>query len=256
MTVSRVLLIALCLVGSGTAGAVDEVQHYAARVVEKRAFDASNFTQGLEIRDHHLYVSSGLYRQSAVRVYTWPAGEKTREQALPPQLFAEGLTLMGDRLYVLTWRARRLLVLNSTTLEPIGEIRLATEGWGLTHHGDNLYYTDGSDRLYVADLAHGGDLRTILVTLNGKPLRNLNELEWINGEIWANVWLQDRIVRIDPATGQVTGDIDLSQVFPQSMRPQGSDVLNGIARDPVSGELWVTGKRWPWIFRIELEKRS
>lgn len=256
MTVSRVLLTALCLAGSGVAGAVDAVQHYAARVVEKRAFDASNFTQGLEIRDQHLYVSSGLYRQSAVRVYTWPTGDKISEQALPPQLFAEGLTLMGDRLYLLTWRARRLLVLNSNTLELIGEIRLATEGWGLTHHGNNLYYTDGSDRLYVADLANDGELQTILVTLNGKPLRNLNELEWVDGEIWANVWLQDRIVRIDPTTGQVTGDIDLSQVFPPSMRPQGSDVLNGIARDPVSGELWVTGKRWPWIFRIALEKRD
>ncbi len=256
MIVLKALFLGFWLVLSAATSATEQAQRYNARVVEKRAFDATNFTQGLEIRDLKLYVSSGLYGQSAVRIYSWPALENLQDQSLPRQFFAEGLTLVDDRVYVLTWRARRLLVLDSETLTPVGEIRLATEGWGVTHSGNRLYYSDGSDRLYTADLTSGGDLEAISVTLDGKPLRNLNELEWVDGEIWANVWLQDRIVRIDPITGRVTGDIDLSGVFPPSTRPKGADVLNGIARDPVSGDIWVTGKRWPWIFRIELEKRG
>ena len=118
-----------------------------------------------------------------------------------------------------------------------------------------MWFSDGSDRLFSADLAGGGKLASVSATLNGQPLRNLNELEWVNGEIWANVWQTDQIARIDPASGRVVGLIDLAGLLPEEDRLRDTDVLNGIAVDPQNGDIWVTGKRWPWLYQIELVPR-
>lgn len=259
---------ALCLQNSwGTDSPPDSVPRYRAIVKEVRAFPRENFTQGLEISEGKLYVSSGLYGQSAVRVYDWTDMTLAREAALAPRFFAEGLTRIEDRLYVLTWREGRLLILDPSSLEIRAAMSYQGEGWGLTHHSRSLWLSDGSDRLVRIDLAQEASqevsqektaqneptVSIIRVTLDGEPLRRLNELEWVNGEIWANIWQQDTIARIDPSSGRVVGLIDASKLLQPEDRLRDTDVLNGIARDPETGKIWVTGKRWPKIFQIVLE---
>lgn len=221
------------------------------RAIERRPFDPQNFTQGLEIVDGVLWVSSGLYGKSAIRRYQLTDLTLIDEQRLPNQLFAEGLTVLDTRALVLTWRARRLLMIDSETLALTAAMQIPTEGWGITHYENTVWYSDGSHRLYRFNAQEKTpQLTTIEVTRDGKPVSRLNELEWVDGQIWANVWQTDDIVRIDPATGEVLEVIDLSQLYPRGMRPRGVDVLNGIARDPETGKIWVTGKRWPWMFAI------
>ena len=231
-----------------------EVEHYGYSVVSRLRFDRNNFTQGLEIHDWRLYVSSGLYGQSVIRVYAFPSLELIQSVPVDPRIFAEGLTVIGDRLLLLSWRERVMLVYALPDLSLIGQSPLPGQGWGATHQGSTLWFSDGSDRLYSADIAAGGKLSALSVTLDGKPLRNLNELEWVNGEIWANVWQTDSIARVDPETGTVTGMIDLTGLLAEEDRLRDTDVLNGIAVDPVTGAIWVTGKRWPWLYEIALEK--
>jgi glutamine cyclotransferase len=225
-------------------------------MVSRLRFDRSNFTQGLEIHDGRLYVSSGLYGQSIIRVYAFPSLELIQSVPVDPRIFAEGLTVIGDRLLLLSWRERIMLVYALPDLSLIGKSPLPGQGWGATHEGSTLWFSDGSDRLYSADIAANGELASLPVTLDDKPLRNLNELEWVNGEIWANVWQTNSIARIDPSTGKVTGMIDLTGLLAEEDRLRDTDVLNGIAVDPVTGAIWVTGKRWPWLYEIALEKTA
>ncbi len=231
----------------------DNPIHYRVRVLERKPFDTRNFVQGLEFHNDHLYVSSGLYGQSAVRRYHWPELRLDAEQPLPDELFAEGITRLGERLLVLTWRARKLLMLDRNSLAIVGSVALPGEGWGITHHKDAVYFSDGSDRIFHFSANGEGGLTVINVTLSGKPVHRLNELEWINGEIWANVWQTDTIVCIDPESGQVTAVIDLAGLLPTGDRSPDTDVLNGIAQHPATGDIWVTGKRWPALFRVSLE---
>ena len=242
---------------AATASAVTtgEVTHYDYRVISKARFDRENFTQGLEIHEGRLYVSSGLYGRSMVRVYDFPSLELMQSVPVDPRIFAEGLTIIDDRLVLLSWRERVMLVYQLPDMTLIGQSALPGQGWGATHTGSVLWFSDGSDRLFSADLAGGGKLASIAVTLNGQPLRNLNELEWVDDEIWANVWQTDEIARIDPASGRVLGLIDLAGLLPEEDRLRDTDVLNGIAIDPQSGDIWVTGKRWPWLYQIELVPR-
>ena len=242
---------------TATANAVTtgEVSHYDYRVISKARFDRENFTQGLEIHEGRLYVSSGLYGRSMVRVYDFPSLELMQSVPVDPRIFAEGLTIIDDRLVLLSWRERVMLVYQLPDMTLIGQSALPGQGWGATHTGSVLWFSDGSDRLFSADLAGGGKLASIAVTLNGQPLRNLNELEWVDDEIWANVWQTDEIARIEPASGRVLGLIDLAGLLPDEDRLRDTDVLNGIAIDPQSGDIWVTGKRWPWLYQIELVPR-
>jgi len=240
--------------GTAADGLAKAVQHYGFAVVSKLRFDRNNFTQGLEIHDGRLYVSSGLYGQSAIRVYTFPELELLHSVPVDPRIFAEGLTVIGDRLLLLSWRERVMLVYSLPAMTLIGQSPLPGQGWGATHSGSVLWFSDGSDRLYSADLSADGELDVLPVTLAGKPLRNLNELEWVGDEIWANVWQTDNIARINPETGTVEGLINLSGLLADEDRLRDTDVLNGIAIDPEDGAIWVTGKRWPWLYQIRLEK--
>jgi len=219
-------------------------------------FDRANFTQGLEIYDSRLYVSSGLYGESMIRVYDFPSMEEMQSVPIDPRIFAEGLTVIDNRLVVLSWRERVMLVYSLPDLSLLGQSPLPGQGWGATHSGSTLWFSDGSHYLYSADMSADGTLNRLPVMLEGRPLRNLNELEWVDGEIWANVWQTDEIARIDPDTGRVVGLIDLSGLLPEEDRLRDTDVLNGIAIDPVTQNIWVTGKRWPWLFEITLEKRA
>ena len=249
-------IAALGLVALGQAAAAGttdvQVKKRRAVAVESRPMERRNFTQGLYIFDSELYVSSGNYGQSAVRVYSWPSMDLIREAALPKEVFAEGLTLLANRLWVLTWREGQLLMINPDTLEILTTGKISGEGWGITHNGSTLWLSNGSSRLHSIDLGNGGKTAALDVTLQGKPLGKLNELEWINGKIWANVWLTDTIVVIDPETGAVTSEITAQGLLAPEEREANTDVLNGIAQDAETGAIWITGKRWPKIFRIEL----
>lgn len=260
--IAIVSMLALALMGTTFALAqplrakADSPQIYDYRVLEQLPAERGNFTQGLQIVDDILYVGTGQYGESRLLEYRFPDMDLLREVALDKAFFGEGLTRLGDRLYQLTWRAGRLFVYDANTLELLDSRRISTEGWGITHDGQSLIYSDGSHRLYVLDPESFQQQRIIEVRLGGKPLPRLNELEWIDGEIWANVFTANQLVRIDPVSGRVTGIVDLRGLLPPGDRHRDTDVLNGIAWDAQRRALWVTGKRWPWLFRIEPVRRS
>ena len=247
---ARQLAAGLVLALLGATGQATDL--YGYRVVDKKPQSRDTFVQGLEIVDGQLYVSSGGYGESRVRRFDFASGELDSERGVNPRLFAEGLTVLGDRLYLLTWRSRNLLVYNRADLTPVQRMQIPGEGWGLTNDGEQLIYGDGSDRLYFVSPGEHRITRTLRVTENGAPLTRLNELEWIDGRIWANIWQTDRIVIIDPTDGTVEASVDLKGLLPMVERRSDTDVLNGIARNPADGGIWVTGKNWPWLYRIEL----
>jgi len=225
---------------------------YGYRLLEKQPQPRQDFVQGLQILDDRLYVSTGGYGHSQLLRYDLHSGQLEAARRLDPRLFGEGLAVVGERIYQLTWRARLLLVYERASLQPIEWFRIPGEGWGITYNGAQLIYSDGSDRLFFMQPDSGEITHSIEVTLDGQPVARLNELEWIDGKIWANVWQTDDIVIIDPANGEVTARLDLNGLLPDSDRRAGTDVLNGIAQNPKDGAIWVTGKRWPWRYRIEL----
>lgn len=244
-------LIALLAVWIQPGARAEAIEQWSYRVIEQRSQPRDHFVQGLEIVDGMLYVSTGGYGSSRLLQYRFPEGDLVARQHLHPRLFGEGLTVLGERIYQLTWRARRLLVFRRDGLAPETLFTIPGQGWGLTNNGRELVYTDGGHELIFLDPQDGKELRRIPVSEAGNPLPQLNELEWIDGRVWANIWRQDRIVVIDPASGQVTDSIDLAGLLPDEERRRDTDVLNGIARDPATGALWVTGKNWPWLYRIE-----
>lgn len=231
----------------------EELPVHRYKVTGKLAQPRENFVQGLQIVDGQIYVSSGNYGQSKLLRYHLEDGSLIDSREVDPRLFAEGLTVFQQRIFQLTWRSRIVLVYNRSDLAPVEYFRIPGEGWGLTHNGSELIYSDGSDQLHYLSPTTHAITRSIRVTQNSKPVKRLNELEWIGGQIWANVWQTDRIVIIDPATGNVTASINLAGLLPATERRPGTDVLNGIAHNPADDSLWVTGKRWPWIYQIELD---
>jgi len=255
--------LALGLLSDLTVGAesgADAITVYDAKAVERRPFDRGVFTQGFVIHSDKLWVSSGLYGKSFIERWNWPAwklGEdgathKTRLE-LPEKVFAEGLAVHKNTVFLLSWKSQKMFAIDPKRLEITHTYALPGEGWGVTSDGQSLWISDGTSRL--REWRDGTFQKQLTVTLNGKPLPRLNELEWINGEIWANVWLTDQIVVISPATGRITRIIDLTNLLPKKERRRDTDVLNGIAHDPKTGDVWVTGKRWPTMFRIELVER-
>lgn len=228
------------------------VEKYGYRVVDRMPQSREHFIQGLEIADGQLYISTGLYGRSRLLRYSLEDGRESGRYVLDQRLFAEGLTVLDDSIYQLTWRSKIMLVYQRADLKPRVRFRLPGEGWGLTNNGKMLIYSDGSNRLHFMQPQNGIIMRSIGVTEEGRPLTRLNELEWIDGKVWANIWMSNRIVMIDPANGEVTGSIDLSGLLPVSEQRPGTDVLNGIAYNQADSSIWVTGKRWPWIYRIEL----
>ena len=208
--------------------------------------------QGLEILDGHLYVSTGGYGSSQLLRYRFADTALEKRGRLPRHIFAEGLTILADTVYQLTWRNGLILTYDKAQLEPLGTLPITGEGWGLTNDKKSLIMSNGSDRLQFISPGTGQVLRSIGVTEGGQGITHLNELEWIDGSIWANIWRTDRIVIIEPDSGQVSASIDLRGLLPRYEYRSGTDVLNGIARDPADGSIWVTGKRWPWLYRIEL----
>ena len=246
-TVAASLVIMVCSATAAYAGTA-----YKYKVTATMAQPRENFVQGLQIVDNHLYVSTGQYGKSRLLRYRMDDGTLDKGKQVDPRLFGEGLTVMNDKVYQLTWKSRIALIYNKEDLKGYKWFRIAGEGWGITNNGVDLIYSDGSDKLHFLSPETLKVSRSIQVTENGKKIDRLNELEWIEGQIWANIWQKDRIVMINPVDGRVTASIDLEGLLPDNERRPETDVLNGIARNPADGSIWVTGKRWPWLYQIEL----
>ena len=221
-------------------------------VVNIYPHDPAAFTQGLLFDEGQLYESTGLYGASSVRRVDLATGQVLSMTTIPAEYFGEGISIVNDRLYQLTWQEQTGFIYNKTTFAPEGRFRYATEGWGMTFDGKQLIMSDGTARLYFWDPATLTTTHTIDVYDDQGPVVRLNELEYIQGEIFANIWQTDLIARIDPATGTVTGWIDLTGLLPAADRTPATDVLNGIAYLPEGDRLFVTGKNWPKLFEIRL----
>jgi glutaminyl-peptide cyclotransferase len=225
------------------------------RVVHGWPHDTAAYTQGLAIYRGQLLESTGLLGRSEVREVDATKGTVRRKVALPANEFGEGITVVGDRLYQLTWRGGRGHIYNPATLAPIDSFTYAGEGWGLTTDGRLLYMSDGTSRIRVVDPTGFHELRTIQVRERDSTVWMLNELEWVRGELWANVYETDLIARIDPATGRVVGWIDLAKLLTTAERQDVTTrggVANGIAFDSVRNRVFVTGKLWPRLFEIDV----
>ncbi|HEY9121698.1 MAG TPA: glutaminyl-peptide cyclotransferase [Brevefilum sp.] len=214
--------------------------------------DPQAFTQGLIFHEGYLYESTGLYGESSLRQVELETGEVLRKVDLPGEYFAEGLALYEDRFFQLTWREGTGFIYGLEDFSLIDQFAYQTEGWGLTHDDERLIMSDGTNNLYFLDPTTLQIMETLEVTFMGEEIVRLNELEYIRGEIYANIWQTDYVVRIDPTTGDVLGWIDLSGILPEALRTPATDVLNGIAYDTESGRLFVTGKRWPELYEIHL----
>ncbi|MEN3002485.1 MAG: glutaminyl-peptide cyclotransferase [Armatimonadota bacterium] len=224
---------------------------YTYRIVKTYPHDPKAFTQGLVYADGFLYEGTGLEGQSSLRKVELRTGRVLQIKKLAPELFGEGITLWQDKIYQLTWRNGICFVYERDSFRSITEFRYTGEGWGLTHDGKHLIMSDGSDTLTFRDPDTFAIVKRLQVKADGVPVRNLNELEYVEGEIYANVWQTDMIARISPATGEVVGWIDLSGLLSER-EARNADVLNGIAYDPKGKRLFVTGKLWPKLFEIEL----
>ena len=247
-----VLLAALTLPTAAIADDAIPVQGYS--VVHAYPHDPTAYTEGLFYQDGYLYESTGEVGHSSIRKLDLTSGRILQKSVLPPPYYGEGITAWHGRLIQLTWRDQQGFVYNLSTLRPTGRFTYAGEGWALTHDAHVLYMSDGSATIRRLDPNSLEEIGSIQVTADGKPLRNLNELEWVNGELLANVWLTDRIARIDPTSGRVVGWIDLTGLAPppETLADPNNDVLNGIAYDAKHDRLFVTGKRWPKLYQIRL----
>lgn len=225
---------------------------YSYRVKAVLPHDRRAFTQGLVFEEGIFYEGTGLYARSSLRKVEPETGAVLQQENLAPNLFGEGITVWGDKIIQLTWKARKGFVYDKNTFEQLKTFSYPTEGWGITHDGSRLIMSDGTATLYFWDPETLGEIGKITVTDSGAPVVRLNELEYIDGEIYANIWQTNRIARINPDTGQVTGWIDLSGLLSAEDVVEPVDVLNGIAFDADNNRLFVTGKLWPKIFEIEL----
>ena len=254
---SGILLAALAMAGAaaspGPAGPPEgPARQLQWEVVREAPHDPRAFLQGLVWHAGGFFESTGRHGESTLRQVEWPTGRVLRRVALPPDVFGEGLARVGDRLVQLTWRSGRGFVYDLRTLRLLREFRYEGEGWGLAYDGASLILSDGTDVLTYLDPERFTPTRRLAVTWNGRPLHRLNELEFIEGAVWANVWHTDFIVQIDPESGRVTSFLDLTGLRPAEAWRQEEAVLNGIAYDPAAGRLFVGGKLWPVIFQIRL----
>jgi glutaminyl-peptide cyclotransferase len=226
---------------------------YEAEVIHTFPHDPTAYTEGLFYYQGFLYESTGLEQHSTIRKVKLETGEVVKKIDIPPEYFGEGIVNWDGRLISLTWKSQIGFVFDLASFERLKEFHYAGEGWALTQDGKQLIMSDGTPQLRFINPTTLLETNRITVTLNGKPLRNLNELEWVKGEIYANVWQTDWIVRIDPKDGRVVGLINLQGLLPPGIRTPGpDDVLNGIAYDSKRDRLFVTGKNWPSLFEIKL----
>lgn len=229
---------------------------YTYKVLHTFPHDTHAFTQGLEYRGGYLYEGTGLKGQSTLRKEELESGRVLRQISLQDEYFGEGITVFPDRILELTWQSHAGFVYDRAQFHLLKTFTYEGEGWGLANDGEHVYMSDGSAQIRVWNPKTLQEERRITVHLGSKQFDSLNELEWVGGEIFANVWQTDKILRISPRDGAVLGIIDLPGLLSREEREAGADVLNGIAYDAQGERLFVTGKLWPKLFQIELEKRD
>jgi glutamine cyclotransferase len=223
----------------------------SATVVKSYPHDPRAFTQGLEFFGGYLYESTGRQRQSTLRRVVLETGKVVQSVRLPDETFGEGLTIFHGKIYQLTWLDKTGFIYDLRTFRKSGKFPYSTEGWGLTHDDTSLILSDGTNRLQYIDPNSFQVMKTLEVFAGREAVTNLNELEFIRGEIWANIWHSDRVAQIDPKSGQVTAWIDLTAIAEKDSHEQ-EDVLNGIAWDSGRQRLFVTGKNWSKIFEVKV----
>lgn len=241
------LLIALACTDAG-------VKEYRLEVVAEYPHDTGSYTQGLFFHDGQMYESTGLHGKSTFRKVDVETGEALKKLNFDKKYFVEGSVIWNGNLYILTWESRVAFIYDAETLEYKSSWKYPREGWGITTDGKHLIASDGTANLYFMD-ENFAQKKKVLVTIDDRPVRFLNELEYIDGKIWANVYTADEIVIIDPKDGRVEGVIDCRGLLPKELRTPDTDVLNGIAYDEKTGKIYLTGKNWPKIYEIKLTRQ-
>jgi glutaminyl-peptide cyclotransferase len=229
---------------------------FTYELVNSYPHDSKAFTQGLLFYNGYFYESTGEEGQSSVRQVELTTGKVLKITPLAADLFGEGLTILNGKIYQITWEDNKAFVYDLNTLQKVNEQPFQYEGWGLTNDGKNLIATDGSNVIRFLNPENYQTVTTIEVKNKNTKVNDLNELEYIKGEIWANIWHKDLIVRVDPKDGRILAWVDLTGLRPQETLRDGESVLNGIAYDEQNDRLFVTGKRWPKIFEIKLKPKQ
>ena len=244
-TLLALALVLLCI------GCSAHVKQYKIEVVQEYPHDTGAYTQGLFFNGGRFYESTGQFGESSFREVELATGKVLSQMNFQQKYFGEGSVMLGDNLYILTWLNKVAFVYDAKTLEYRQTYSYPREGWGLTTDGTSLIASDGSARLFFLTPELKQE-RYVDVKMDGRPVRYLNELEYIDGKVWANVYTTDLIVIIDPKDGTVEASVDCSDLLPRKLRTPKTDVLNGIARDPATGKIYLTGKYWPRLYEIKL----
>lgn len=253
---AALLAAASSLATPAHAASAKQIPVYGVQVVHAYPHDINAFTEGLFYLNGYLYESTGLESHSSVRKVKLETGQVVQRATLPADMFGEGIAPWNGRLVGLTWKAEVGYVLDLESFDTKGQFGYPGEGWGLTHDDTEMVMSDGTADLRFLNPTTLVESHRIHVTAHGKPVEQLNELEWVDGEIYANIWQTDRIARIDPKTGDVVGWIDCKGLLPKKdFIPEHTDVLNGIAYDAATKRLFLTGKFWPKVFEVKLLKR-
>jgi glutamine cyclotransferase len=261
LLVSVVFAGVLACSGASTAkqstgdASAEETPVYSYEVVNTWPHDAEAYTQGLVFHEGALFESTGLYGSSSLRRVELKTGKVKKKVEISREYFAEGITILGDKLFQLTWQTQKGFVYDLKKLKPEAEFTYEGQGWGLTHDNQSLIMSDGTNRIRFLDPNSFQVQRTISVYENGQPLTEINELEFIKGEIYANIWKTDRIVRIDPTTGKINAWVDMTGLHHQGDNRVPENCLNGIAYDAEGDRLFVTGKRWAYMYEIRLVRK-
>ncbi len=249
------LLVSLAACLAFAACHSQQSETLAYQIVATREHDGGAYTQGLQLVNGRLFESTGQYGESTVRELNPATGKVLRKRPLAKNVFGEGLTVMGNEMWVLTWKENTVYVLEPDTFKPIRTHTYQGEGWGIANDGKQLIMSDGSETLKFINPKDFTTTRTLEVLDGNQPVRMLNELEYIDGEIFANIYQTEKIARISPESGQVTGWLDLKGLRRQLNNPGRAEVLNGISHDKSTGHLLVTGKYWPQMFEIKIGKK-
>ena len=237
-----------------TTNAIPNTQSYT--ILEQIAHDPNSFTQGFSLKDGIFYESSGLYKKSYLRKYADDNSTTHIKTPLDDRLFAEGLEIVGDKLYLLTWQAEQLLVFNKNTLKHEQTLAYEGEGWGLTHNGKHFYMSNGSEQISIRDTDDFSQKRHIQVHDAQRSYRNINELEYAKGFLWANVWQSNLILKIQPFSGFVVATYDLTPLTRDNSTQPRHSVLNGIAFDEARDAFWITGKLWPNRYLLQFNDKK
>jgi glutaminyl-peptide cyclotransferase len=253
----RILILAAALAAAacGPASVAGGIPEYGYQVVHTYHHDPTAYTQGLLYLDGFLYEGTGWESRSSIRKVRLETGEVLQKRDISDAYFGEGIVNWKDRLIEITWKTEVGFVYDLATFRPQREFHYQGEGWGLTQDGRRIIMSDGTPHLRFWDPETLRETGSVTVTADGEPVPEINELEWVKGEVYANIYQTDRIARINPANGKVVGWIDLAGLLSPADRTGETDVLNGIAYDAKTGRLFVTGKNWPKLFEIRLVKK-